>query len=111
MGAPSFKDILAADVSAVFLNKLEFADTHTIDGREMAVLIDENELLERDKAKMGTHQDGTYKARRLIYVEKAKFGPRPAQGRILTLDGRQFRVADCLEESGILSIELEAVKT
>lgn len=111
MGAPSFKDILTADITTTFLNKLEFADTHTIDGKEMTVQIDENELLERDKAKMGTYQDGTYKSRRLIYVSRAEFGPRPAHGRILTLDGRQFRVADCLEESGILSIELEAVKS
>lgn len=111
MGAPSFKDLVAADVSAVFLNKLEFADAHTIDGRAMAVLIDENELLERDKAKMGTHMDGLYKSRRLIYVSKLEFGPRPNQGKIIALDGRPFRVADCTEEAGILAIELEATKT
>jgi len=111
MGAPSFKDIVTADVSAVFLNKLEFADAHTVDGREMAVLIDENELLERDKAKMGTHVDGLYKSRRLIYVAKSEFGPRPAYGKILALDGRPFRVADCTEEAGVLAIELEATKT
>jgi len=111
MGAPSFKDLVAADVSAVFLNKLELADTHIIDGKEMTVLIDENELLERDKAKMGVHLDSTYKARRLIYVEKTEFGPRPAQGKMIALDGRQYRVADCTEEAGILAIELEAVRT
>ena len=53
MGAPSFKDLVAADISAVFLNGQEFADTHTIDGKPMTVVVDENELLERDKSKMG----------------------------------------------------------
>ena len=112
MGAPSFKEIVAADISAVFLNKLEFADAHSIDGKEMTVLIDENELLERDKAKaMNTQLTGTYKSRRLIYVEKSEFGARPAQGRMLSLDWRAFKVADCTEEAGVLAIELEAVKS
>lgn len=33
MGAPGFKDLVAADISAVFLNDQEFAGTHTIDGK------------------------------------------------------------------------------
>ena len=111
MGAPSFKESIAADVSTVFLNKLEFADLHTVNGKKMTVLVDDNELLERDKAKMGTHMDGLYKSRRLIYVAQKDFGPRPAIKSVLTLDGRVFRVADCTAEAGILAIELEAAKT
>ena len=49
MAAPSFKDCIASDVSTIFLNQLEFADTHTVNGKKMAVLMDENELLERDR--------------------------------------------------------------
>lgn len=30
MGAPSFKDCVAADIHGVFLNTQEFADTHTV---------------------------------------------------------------------------------
>lgn len=111
MGAPSFKECLAADISTVFLNRLEFADLHTIDGREMTVLVDENELLERNKGKGGSHMDGTYKARRLIYVKKTEFGARPALGKNLALDGRHYRVDDCTEEAGMLAIELEAVRS
>ena len=37
MGAPAFKDLVASDISAVFLNGQEFADTHTIDGKPMTV--------------------------------------------------------------------------
>ena len=49
MGAPSFKDLVAADIFDVFLNRQEHADTHTIDGKPMTVVVDENELLEREK--------------------------------------------------------------
>ena len=112
MGAPSFKDLVAADISAVYLNGQEFADTHTIDGKPMTVVVDENELLERDKAKiMAAQTEGTYKARRLVYVAKADFGPRPAQGAMLTLDGKAYKVKSCTEEAGVLAIELEAVRS
>ena len=100
MGAPTFKEQIAADISTTFLNCLEFADTHTVNGKEMAAVVDDNELLE-----------GTYKARRLVYVAKADFGPRPAQGVVLTLDGKAYKVKTCTEEAGVLAIELEAVRS
>ena len=103
MGAPTFKEQIAADISTTFLNCLEFADTHTVN---------DNELLERDKAKiMAAQTEGTYKARRLVYVAKADFGPRPAQGAMLTLDGKAYKVKSCTEEAGVLAIELEAVRS
>ena len=109
MPAPSFKECIAADVPQ-FLNRLEFAEIHSIDGKDMTVLVDENELLERDKAKvMGVSMGGIHKARRLIYVARAELGTRPAQGRQLSLDGRLYKVQECTEETGILAIELEAV--
>lgn len=111
MGAPGFKDLVTADISAVFLNGQEFADTHTIDGKPMTVVVDENELLEREKSKMGIQVDGTYKARRLIYVAKEEYGPRPAHGKQINFDGRLFRVADCTEEASVLAITLEAVRS
>lgn len=36
MGAPTFKECLAADLPT-FLNPDEFADIHTINGKEMTV--------------------------------------------------------------------------
>lgn len=112
LGAPTFKEQIAADISTTFLNCLEFADTHTVNGKEMAAVVDDNELLERDKAKiMAAQTEGTYKARRLVYVAKADFGPRPAQGAMLTLDGKAYKVKSCTEEAGVLAIELEAVRS
>lgn len=111
MAAPSFKDCIASDVSSVFLNRLEFAELHTVNGKKIPVLMDENELLERDKARMGTRIDGLYKSRRLIYVAQTDFGARPAIKASLTLDRVEYRVRDCTAEAGILAIELEAAKT
>lgn len=114
MDAPTFKDCVAADISGVFLNKMEFADDHTINGKKMTALVDENELQERDKFKLlGAAAGGTgYTATRMVYVAKADFGHRPALGATVNLDGRDYRVAQgTTEEAGILAIALEANRT
>lgn len=112
MGAPTFKELVAADVANVFLNLQEFADTRLINGKKMPIVVDDNELLERDKATaLGAQLAGTYKARRLIYVSKADFGPRPAQDTLLTMGTKEYRVKSCTEEDGVLAIELEAVRS
>lgn len=81
MGAPSFKDCVAADIHGVFLNNQEFASTHTIDGKEMDAVVDDNALLERDAARGGVHSDGIYKVRRLLYVSRDDYGGRPPSGQ------------------------------
>ncbi len=111
MGAPSFKDCVAADIHGVFLNAKEFADTHTIDGREMDAVVDDDALLERDAARGGVHTDGTYRTRRMLYVSKSDYGGRPMSGKALNLDGREYRVVQADEAAGVLSIEIEAIRT
>lgn len=114
MGTRTFKDCIAADVVSTFLNRMEFAENHTVNGKEMTVMVDENELQERDKFKLlGATPGGTnYKAARMIYVAKADYGPRPALGSTINLDGREYRVAPgTTEEAGILAIALEALRS
>ncbi len=111
MGAPSFKDCVAADIHGVFLNTQEFADTHTIDGRKMDAVVDDNALLERDAARGGVHSDGIYKVRRLLYVSRDDYGGRPPSGKRLVLDGREYRVVQADDDAGMLAIEIEAIRT
>lgn len=112
MAVSTFKELLAADISNVFLNLDEFAEIRLINGKKIAVMVDDNELLDRDKATaLGAQLAGTYKARRLIYVSKEEFGPRPAQDALLTMGTKEYRVKSCTEETGILAIELEAVRS
>ena len=56
----SFKEILESDVHEVFMNVDEFSDMHMVNGKEMAVQIDSNEQIEREK-RMNQHVDGVYK--------------------------------------------------
>lgn len=103
----SFKDIIAEDVHEVFMNPEEFSEIHTVNGVEMAVQIDSNEQIEREK-RFNQHMDGIYLNQKLIYVAASDFGPLPKQGSLLTLDKRTYRVADAVSEDGVYSITIEA---
>ena len=95
------------------MNPEEFSDLHTLNGVEVPVQIDNNEQIEREK-RFNQNMDGIYVNQKLIYVsaEDYKKAPGraglPKQGTTISLDGRVYRVADAIDESGIYSITLEA---
>lgn len=103
----SFKEILQSDVQEVFMNADEFCDMHNVNGKQMAVQIDSNEQIEREK-RLNQHMDGIYKNQKLIYVAASDFGNLPAQGSKITFDGKMYTVADAISEDGIYSITIEA---
>jgi hypothetical protein len=103
----TFKEIIASDVHAVFLNTTEFSEAHTINGVDMACQEDSNEQIEREK-RMNQNMDGLYTNQKLIYVAASDYGPLPKQGTLVTYDGRKYRVADAVSEDGVYSITLEA---
>ena len=109
----TFKEQIAQDNKNIFMNLDEFSETHVIDGKEMAVQIDSNEMIRREKYyqnKNNQYAEGVYRKRLLIYVSAEKFGPLPAVGRHLTLDGKNYIIMDAIDEEGIYSISLEANK-
>lgn len=98
------------DVKTVFFNPLEFGEEHTINGKQMLILIDDNELSEREK-RIKSHMDGIYKKQTLIYVSAIDYGPLPGVGKPVIIDGVTFIVTDSLNEGGMYSIHLEANKS
>lgn len=100
----SFKELLQQDVKDVFLNPQEFGETHTVNDKEMVVVIDDNELIGRQ----GQHMDGIYKGQKLVYVSAADFGPLPKQGSIFRLDGDTYTVDSAATEGDVYSITVSA---
>lgn len=110
----TFKEQIAHDNKVIFMNLNEFSEIHTVNGKEMAVLIDSNEMIDREKRyqyKRSLYADGVYMKELLIYVKAEDFGKLPAVGRILTLDGKTYTISDAIDEDGIYSLCLEANKT
>lgn len=106
-----FKQIVRNDNRAVFLNLEEFADLHMVNDRQMSVIIDSNELEEREKAYKGNNVEGIYKKTLLIYVLAVEFGRMPAVNSSLVLDGLTYRVTNAINEDAVYSIEMEAVRS
>lgn len=103
----TFKEVVQDDVSKVFVNTGEFADIHILDGKETAILVDDNEIIEREK-RTKSNMDGVFTKQKLIYVKTDDFGPEPARGRQIILDGRPYRVLEVTTEEGIYAILMEA---
>lgn len=106
----NFKEILRQDISDVFMNTEEFAAVHTLNGKKIPVMVDENELIEREK-KAKSKMDGVYVRATLIYVKAIDYGPLPPVGSAVVLDGRTYKVMDAVNESGLYSLHLEANKS
>lgn len=103
-----FKEILREDIGALFFDLDEFAEMHEINGRQMCVVLDSNELLERESGnRIGRYQDGLYRAQLLLYVKAEEYGARPKVGSMLYLDGKPYRVSEAVDEGGVYSITLE----
>lgn len=110
----AFKDQIASDNNKVFINLDEFSDVHIVNGKEMPVQIDSNEMIDREKRyqyKRSLYADGVFLKELLMYVKASDFGKLPAVGRTLTLDGKTYIISDAIDEVGIYSISLQANKT
>lgn len=107
-----FKELIQNDINNIFLNLEEFAEVHSIDNKEMTIIIDTNERLEREKNKRLVSNlgdaDGLFREEILIYVSSKYFKSKPKIGRLMILDDKPYRVLDVIDETGIYSITLGA---
>lgn len=101
----SFKDDSMSDINTVFCNNTEFFEEHLIDGKNLNILIDEDELMRRKAS--SDHEKGLHKKQVLFFVAGSEFGPLPAVNRILTLDKKKYLVADAKRIAGMYEILLE----
>lgn len=108
--ATTFKELLRRDVKTVFLNPAEFGEEHIVNGKPMLIMIDDNELTEREK-RIKSNMDGIYTRQTLVYVSAIDFGPLPGVGKPVKIDGITFIVTDSLNEGGVYSLHLEANKS
>lgn len=108
----NLREVIRDDLADVFFDMEEFAELHTVNGKEMSVIFDENELLERKKeGRAGSHFDGAYLATAMLYVKAGEYGPRPKVGSVLVIDEKKvYRVTEAVDECGVYSIALEANK-
>ncbi len=116
---PTFKDCAKADISLAFFNLDEHAETHTIDGKEAPVIIEESTLREHSAHwEAGAKQNfdtGLYTSHTILYIKAADYGPRPKVGKDLVVDKgtkeqRTFTILQCKEEDGVYRMTMQRVR-
>ena len=75
-----FTELVAQDVEKAFLNPEEFGELHLVNGLEMLIIMDGNEMIEREK-RVKNHAEGTFRKQILFFVAAEEFGALPAIGR------------------------------
>lgn len=106
----NFKELVAQDTKKVFINPEKFGEEHEIDGKTVMVIIDNNEQIERQK-RIPSNSNGIFLKEVLFYVAEESFGNLPTIGRIMRFDKKSYTVTDAINENGIFSISLKAVKS
>lgn len=102
----SFKEVIAQDISAVFLNGNEFADTYKIDGRDMLAVLDTDLIKERNQRSYAEYAEGVNQAQVTLFVERKYFDTTPIKDQLMVIDGRRYIVGEAADNAGVLEITL-----
>lgn len=97
-----FKDMVAADIYGVFINVDEFGEVYRIEGREIKIVVDNDELKERQ----GGQDLAVAESATLFYAKTADLPPRRPAGENLNVNGRECLVDDWQEDMGVSTVVL-----
>ena len=97
-----FKAMVEADRRRTFLNLDEFGEKHTVEGRAIAAVLDDNALKERQ----GGQELSVAESSLLLYAAVEDLPARRPAGEGLNVDGREYIVNDWSEDMGIATVAL-----
>lgn len=103
----SLKDLIESDVDLVFFDLDDFAETHRVEGEQIPVVIDNDQLT---KMKQGQTL-GVAESDMLIFARVSDLPRRKAPGSLLNVDGREYLVDDWTENKGVAQIVLRQNRT
>ncbi len=99
----NFKDFLAFDVKNTFFNENEFAQKLAVNGKEVTVILDNEQLQQKQ---FGNGGEGLEKAEVLFSVPKMELDYRPRNGEIMQLGGKKYRVISVSSDDEMYVITL-----
>ena len=111
----TFKDFASEDISAVFFNGDEHADLHNVDGKDVLVILEKSDVRDHSTHwEAGAKQNfdtGLYNRHIILYIRVEDYGPKPKQGKLLTLDKKiVYSIQKCDDEGGIYRMTMERVR-
>jgi len=102
-----FKEQIQKDLDTVFLNLAEFVELHRVEGAEISVVVDSDQL---NKLKKGQIL-GLIEADMLLMGREGDFPANLEPGRLLNVDGRELIVANSGKEMGLVEVALRQNRT
>ena len=97
----TLKKIMASDVQDLFFNLDDFAETHEVEGAEIDIVIDRDEL-QKKKIELGITEGDI-----LFYARKDDLPKRKSPGAFINLDGREYILVDWVENLGVSCLTLK----
>jgi len=101
-----FKDIIAKDIDSVFMNTKEFADTALINGIQIDIVLDNQNLSHNSNLQEleGLEGDIFYYVSKQAWLDK--FGELPEAFDAQNFNGRACTITKTGERNGVLEITL-----
>lgn len=111
----TFKDFAFSDIGAVFFNGDEHAKEHNVDGKDVLVILEKDDVRDHSAHwEAGAKQNfdtGLYNRHIILYIRVEDYGPKPKQGKLLTLDKKlTYLIQKCGEESGVYRMTMERTR-
>lgn len=97
-----FKDMVANDLSSVFLDIQTFGEIYRVEGKSIPIVLDSDELKERQ----GGQDLAVAESATLFYARTADLPPRKAPGSNLNINGRECIIDSWSEDMGISTVVL-----
>lgn len=94
--------MVAKDITEVFLDGLEFADSHHVEGRYIMAVLDADTGGERP----GGQALGVAGATLTLYAAVEDLPERKPAGESLEIDGEEYIIVSWREDMGIASVSL-----
>ena len=97
-----FKEMVAADLAATFLDLETFGEMYRVEGKEIPIMLDNDELKERQGGQdLAVAESGT-----LFYARVADLPPRRPVGQCLNINGRECIIDAWSEDMGMATVIL-----
>ena len=97
-----FKDMVAADRSAVFIDLDFFGEEYRIEGKRIHIVLDTDEL----KNRQGSQDLAVAESSTLFYAKVEDLPSRRSPGQNLNVNGRECLIDDWKVDMGIATIVL-----
>lgn len=98
----TFKERIQKDLDAVFLNLGEFAELHRVEGVQISVVVDDDQLQKLKKGQIL----GLVEADILLMGKESDFPEDLDPGRLLNYDGRELLITSSGKNMGLVEVAL-----